>query len=76
MLAEGEQGTGFMQPIWSPDGSRIAYLKVRQSLDAFECTLEDRDLQGGSAATVLTDVNLCKNPQGFWWTPDGRFLFS
>ena len=26
--------------------------------------------------TVLTDANLCKNPQGFWWAPDGRFIFS
>jgi Tol biopolymer transport system component len=76
MLAEGEQGTGFMQVVWSPDGSRIAYLKVHQSSEAFECALEDRDLQGGPVVTVLTDANLCKNPQGFWWAPDGRFIFS
>jgi len=25
---------------------------------------------------VLTDANLCQNPQGFWWAPDGRFIFS
>jgi Tol biopolymer transport system component/predicted Ser/Thr protein kinase len=76
MLAEGEQGTGFMQVVWSPDGSRIAYLKVHQSSEAFECTLEDLDLQGGPVVTVLTGDNLCKNPQGFWWAPDGRFIFS
>jgi Tol biopolymer transport system component/predicted Ser/Thr protein kinase len=76
MLAEGEQGTGFMQVVWSPDGSRIAYLNVHQSSEAFECALEDRDLQGGLVVTVLTDANLCKNPQGFWWAPDGRFIFS
>src|SRR6267154_1571406 len=69
MLAEGDQGTGFMQVVWSPDGSRIAYLKVHQSFDAFECTLEDRNLQGGTAVTVLTGANLCQNPQGFWWAP-------
>jgi dipeptidyl aminopeptidase/acylaminoacyl peptidase len=32
MLAEGDQGTGFMQVVWSPDGSRIAYLKAICSL--------------------------------------------
>ena len=26
--------------------------------------------------TVLTGANLCQNPQGFWWAPDGRFIFS
>jgi Tol biopolymer transport system component/predicted Ser/Thr protein kinase len=76
MLTEGDPGTGFMQPVWSPAGSRIAYLKIHQSSEAFECTLEDRDLQGGPVVTVLTGANLCKNPQGFWWAPDGRFIFS
>ncbi len=76
MLAEGEQGTGFMQVVWSPDGSRIAYLKVHQSNEVFECALEDRDLQGGPVVTVLTGADLCKNPQGFWWAPDGRLIFS
>jgi eukaryotic-like serine/threonine-protein kinase len=78
MLAQGDQGTGFMQVVWSPDGSRIAYLKVRQALDtSFECTLEDRDLQGGPAVLVLTGFpNLCQNSQGLWWAPDGRLIFS
>jgi Tol biopolymer transport system component len=76
MVAEGDPGTGFMQPVWSPDGNRIAYLKVHQSHDAFECALEDRDLEGGPAVTVLTSAQLCQNPQGFWWAPDGRFIFS
>ena len=76
MLAEGDQATGFMQVVWSPDGSRIAYLKVHQTFDDFECALEDRDLQGGPAVAVLTGANLCQNPQGFWWAPDGRLIFS
>jgi Tol biopolymer transport system component/predicted Ser/Thr protein kinase len=76
MLAQGDEGTGFMQVVWSPDGNRIAYLKVHQSFDAFDCALEDRDLQGGPAVVVLTGANLCQNPQGFWWAPDGRLIFS
>ena len=76
MLAQGDEATGFMQVVWSPDGRRIAYLKVRAVLDDFECALEDRDLQGGPAVVVLTGANLCQNPQGFWWAPDGRLIFS
>jgi eukaryotic-like serine/threonine-protein kinase len=76
MLAQGDEATGFTQVVWSPDGSRIAYLKVHQVFEAFECALEDRDLQGGPAVVVLTGANLCQHPQGFWWAPDGRLIFS
>jgi eukaryotic-like serine/threonine-protein kinase len=76
LLAQGDEATGFVQVVFSPDGNRIAYLKVHQAFDAFECSLEDRDLQGGPAVTVLTGANLCQNPQGFWWAQDGRLIFS
>src|SRR6202162_866147 len=76
MRAQGYEATGFMQVVWSLNGSRIAYLKVHLAFDAFECALEDRDLQGGPPVVVLTGANLCQNPQGFWWAPDGRLIFS
>ena len=76
MLAQGDAATGFMQVVWSPDGNRIAYLKVHQASDTFQCTLEDRDLQGGPAVVLLTGANLCQNPQGVWWAPDGRLIFA
>jgi eukaryotic-like serine/threonine-protein kinase len=75
-LTEGEQATGYTQVVWSPDGSRIAYLKVHQVAGAVECAIEDRDVQGGPAALVTSGANLCQNPQGFWWAPDGRLVFS
>jgi eukaryotic-like serine/threonine-protein kinase len=76
MVTRGDDTTGFMQVVWSPDGSRIAYLKIHQTADAFECALENRDLNGGPAVVVLTGANLCENPQGIWWAPDGRLIFS
>ena len=76
MMARGDDATGFMQVVWSPDGRRIAYLKIHQTADAFECALEDRDLHGGPSMVVLTGANLCENPQGIWWAPDGRLIFS
>jgi len=76
MLAHGDDATGFMQVVWSPDGSRIAYLKVHQAADAFECALEDRDLEVGPAVVLRTGANLCQHPHGIWWAPDGRLIFS
>jgi eukaryotic-like serine/threonine-protein kinase len=76
MMAQADEATGFTQVVWSPDGSRIAYLKIHESFDAFECAIENRDLHGGPPVVVLTGTNLCQNPQGFWWAPDGRLIFS
>ena len=76
MLAQGDEATGFRQVSWSPDGSRIAYLKIHGVFGDFECAIEDRDLQGGPAVVVLTGADLCESPQGFWWAPDGRLILS
>ncbi|MGA3224321.1 MAG: protein kinase [Acidobacteriaceae bacterium] len=77
-IAEGDETTGFTQVVWSPNGTRIAYLAVRQAPAgrAFECAIETRDLEGGPAVLVTAGANLCQNPQGFWWAPDGRLIFS
>jgi serine/threonine protein kinase/Tol biopolymer transport system component len=75
-LTEGDESTGFTQVVWSLDGSRIAYLAVHQASGAFECDLETRDLHGGPAVLVTAGDDLCKNPQGFWWAPDSRLIFS
>jgi len=48
----------------SPDGNRIAYLKVSQAAGAFECTLEDRDLEGGPAVLVTADSGPMREPSG------------
>jgi eukaryotic-like serine/threonine-protein kinase len=71
-----DETTGYDEVVWSPRGGRIAYMKFHLSNNAFTCGLEDRDLQGGAPVTILTDANLCQNPQGFWWAPDGRLVYS
>jgi eukaryotic-like serine/threonine-protein kinase len=75
-ITEGDESTGFTQVVWSPDGGRIAYLAVHQASGAFACDLETRDLQAGPAVLVAAGDNLCQNPQGFWWAPDNRLIFS
>lgn len=77
LIAQGDEATGYLQVVWSPDSKRIAYLKIHQVVDyAFECSLENRDLDGGPPVVVRTGANLCQNPQGIWWSPDGRLIFS
>jgi serine/threonine protein kinase/Tol biopolymer transport system component len=76
MLAKGGEATGYTHVAWSPDGSRIAYLKLHQGFDATECSIENRDLVGGQPSVVVTGDNLCQNAQGFWWARDGRLVFS
>jgi eukaryotic-like serine/threonine-protein kinase len=75
-ITEGDESTRFTKAVWSPDGSRIAYLKVHEVSDAFECSLENRDLQGGPAVLVTAGANLCQDPEEFWWAPEGRLIFS
>jgi Tol biopolymer transport system component/predicted Ser/Thr protein kinase len=77
-IAEGDESTGFTQVVWSPDGSRLAYVAVHQAPGgrACECALETRDLTGGPAVLVATGANLCQNPQGVLWAQDGRLIFS
>jgi serine/threonine protein kinase/Tol biopolymer transport system component len=76
MIAEQGEGIGFSQVVWSPDGHRIAYLKIQAKFGSFDCSIENRDLQGGSPVSILTDLKLCSIPQGLWWAPDGRLVFS
>jgi serine/threonine protein kinase/Tol biopolymer transport system component len=76
MIAKGDEATGFSQVQWSADGKRIAYMKISQVFDNFECALENRDLAGGAAVPILNGATLCQNRQGFWWGVNGRLIFS
>ena len=75
-ITEGDESTGFTKVVWSPDGGRIAYLAIHQVSNASECALKNRDLQGGAEVEVTAGPNLCRNPEGFWWAPGGRLIFS
>jgi serine/threonine protein kinase/Tol biopolymer transport system component len=75
-FATGDEGTGFAQVAWSPDGRRIAYLELRDVRGYLDCVVEDRDVRGGSPVMILSDANLCQNPQGFWWASDRRLVYS
>jgi eukaryotic-like serine/threonine-protein kinase len=75
-IVAADDTSGYDNVVWSPRGDRIAYIKYHLSNNTFTCGMEDRDLQGGAAVSILTDNNLCQNPQGSWWAPDGRLVYS
>jgi eukaryotic-like serine/threonine-protein kinase len=58
---------------WSPDGQRIAYLKLDNSGTAI--SIESRDLRGRSPTEVLraSPVGVLA---GFLWLPDGQIGYS
>ena len=72
-LAATDEESGYYGVIWSPDGQRIAYLKIHQAFGSQDCAIEDRDLEGGPPASLLSEVWPCFG--GMWWSPDGRLIY-
>jgi serine/threonine protein kinase len=67
-----DENAGVLFVQWSPDGQRVAYLKLSQTADRFAEAIESRDLKGGRPATILSETRLTS----FSWLPDGRMLYS
>ena len=59
---------------WSPDGQRLAYIKVQRAPEGDQTSLETCDLKGASRTIVVRDPELAV--EGFSWLPDGRMVYS
>jgi len=57
------------QPVWSPDGSRIAFVSFREGTDA---DVRVTNVAGSGGEEVLVATELRENPED--WSPDGRHL--
>jgi eukaryotic-like serine/threonine-protein kinase len=64
---------------WSPDGKRLAYLRLRGTYDHHESVIETCDLNGGNRSVILSEPKLLGREgimQGLAWLPDGRIVYS
>jgi Tol biopolymer transport system component len=57
-------------PVWSPDGKRIAYFSTRKGLR----DIYVKDFSGAGEEQVLFESNASKQPID--WSPDGRYLIA
>lgn len=69
-LAVVEEGYGFEQLEWSPDGQSLADMKSHRGYD--KVVIEKRDLKGGQVAIIMSDPRL----RDFCWAPDGRIVYG
>ncbi len=73
-LIEPDEGTGLGNPVWSPDGSRIAYVRF-SGLGAGSPTREAdiwvADADGGNARVLVGDPGWQWFPR---WSPDGAWI--
>jgi hypothetical protein len=70
---------GLGQPLWSPDGRRLAYFHGHDTADRTERSIECLDVDSGRKTTLLTDERLWSGEWlGQWgvWTRDGRIVYA
>jgi serine/threonine protein kinase len=61
---------------WSPDGQRLAYIRVQRSVDSYQASIETCDLKGASRTVVAS-----ADPGSLWlhdicWLPEGRIIYA
>ena len=76
-LLAANDGSSFAAVKWSPDGDRLAYLRLRliqtrQHEDRFEISIETCDLKGQSPSAVFSSSTV----RDFHWVSPGRIIYS
>ncbi len=70
VLTRLDLGSGdYLQPIWSPDGTRIAYALISMSHPP---TLQWLGLRGSASPKAILPPGEVQRPED--WSPDGRFV--
>ena len=59
---------------WSPDGQRLAYVRVQRTPEGHQRSIETCDLRGANRAVVVPGTDLFLDD--FCWVPDARIVYS
>jgi Tol biopolymer transport system component len=59
---------------WSPDGQRLAYIRVQNMTERNQASIETCDLKGASRTVVVSHSDQWLSD--FCWLPDGRMVYS
>jgi len=81
-IVAAREGEVIVQAAWSPEGSRIGYLRtglITPESRMGPAVLESVDLRGGKASTLLSDWQLVGDiwkSGAFCWSPDAHVIYS
>ena len=78
LVAKAPEGDRLTEPVWSPDGRRVAYLRRHRLSDGGEQDIiESRPVEGGPATLLLADQRLQSIgfEKSFAWAHDGRIIY-
>jgi len=73
VAADKADGSHVGSPTWSPDGKRIAYLRMKSTYGARTSSVEINEWQSARAETLFSDNYLSP---AVHWLPDGRFIYA
>ena len=59
---------------WSPDGQRLAYIRVERTSEKQQSSIETCDLKGANRTVVVSEAD--RYLEDFCWLPDGRIIYS
>jgi Tol biopolymer transport system component len=71
-IVAGTEGDNFPGAFWFPNGRRLLNGRFHRGADTDEVTIESRDLKGGPANVIVSDLRLT----GGCLLPDGRIIYS
>jgi eukaryotic-like serine/threonine-protein kinase len=71
---QADEGDDLFGAEWSPDSQRLLYNYFHQENDGGEYFLQNRDIAGGPAVTVVASHR--KTVLDWSWLPNGRVLYS
>jgi len=73
VMVAADRSSWVGSPKWSPDGRRIAYVRMAQTYNARVSSVEVNEWQKASARTILSDTALGPS---LWWLPNGSLVYT